>query len=626
VHAVAILTIHGVNLTFGGDHLLQDIQLAIQPGERICLMGRNGAGKSTLLKIIAGEIVPDQGVVRRDQGITVARLPQDLPTGVSGSAREVAAAGDPTRELEATRVLTRLAIDPDAEYRTLSGGAQRRVVLARTLATGADLLLLDEPTNHLDIDTVLWMEDYLARLSRTRSTAIIFVTHDREFARRMAQSVGELDRATLYRHTCGYDEFLARRDKRFEDEEAQQARFDRDLAREEAWLRRGVKARRTRDEGRVRRLLAMREQYRARRHRTGSASMTIEEAERSGDLVLRTEDLSFSWNTISSGEASLDALPTDLLIRNLTTLVMRGDRVGIVGPNGSGKTTLIKLLLGELSPTSGLVRSGTNLQPIYFDQMRESLDPQRSLWDNLGDGYDTVTINGRTRHLMAYLQDFLFAPEDVNKPVATLSGGERNRLLLAKLFARPSNLLVLDEPTNDLDGETLELLEQLLLDYSGTILLVSHDRAFLDNVVTDCLVLAGGGDVIEYAGGYGDWREREQARRALPESDGGGGSGGGDGGSGEDSRPSQPRESRRDRNPRGLTWKEERELEALPDLIAGMEAEEAKVHTILADPDLYRGENADTAPAGYAARLQEITGKLAAAYARWEELEKRSPE
>ena len=608
-----------MDLTFGGVPLLEGVVLNVQPGERVCLMGRNGAGKSTLLKIIAGETLPDRGAVRVDGESTVARLPQDLPVDLSGTALAVARGDDPARELEATRVLTRLGIDPDADYATLSGGARRRVFLARILATNADVLLLDEPTNHLDLDTVLWLEDYLLRLSRTQSTAIVFVTHDREFARRIADSVGEIDRSTFYRHDCGYDEFLRRRDRRLEEEEAQRQEFDKKLVKEEAWLRRGVKARRTRDEGRVRRLLAMREQYRRRREKVGTVAMGIEEAERSGDLVIKTKGLAFSWDA-GAGNA---APP---LIRDLTTLVMRGDRVGLVGPNGSGKTTLIRLFLGDLTPTAGSVRRGANLQPVYFDQMRDSLDPERSLWDNLGEGYDTVTINGRPRHLMAYLQDFLFSPEDVNKPVSTLSGGERNRLLLAKLFARPSNLLVLDEPTNDLDGETLELLEQLLLDYSGTILLVSHDRAFLDNVVTDCLVLAGDGEVIEYAGGYGDWREKERARRAAeqesrsPEGNSGRGSAAGTSGK----TASAGAKSNDDR--KKLTWKEERELEALPDRIAALEEEQAEIHAVLANPELYRGEDADTAPAEYTARLDQVTGALEAAFHRWEELEERAHE
>lgn len=626
---MAVLSLEGIHLTFGGDPLLDEVRLTVAPGERLCLMGRNGAGKSTLLKLIARRMEPDRGIVRRDGEARVALLPQEIPSGLEGTALSVASCGEPAGELDAERLLTRLGIDPAAPVATLSGGAKRRVLLAQTLATQAEVLLLDEPTNHLDLDTVLWLEDYLLRLSTSRSTAILFITHDRAFARKLAQSVAEIDRASLHRHDCGYDDFIRRRDKRLTDEETQRAAFDKKLVQEEAWLRKGVKARRTRDEGRVRRLLEMRDHYRQRRDRLGSAAMTIDQAERSGDLVIKTDNLNFRYPE------------SDTILQDLTTLVMRGDRLGIVGPNGSGKTTLIRLFLGDLTPTAGSVRRGANLQPIYFDQMRGALDPARSLWDNLGEGYDTVSLNGRTRHLMAYLQDFLFSPDDVNKPVSTLSGGERNRLLLAKLFARPSNLLVLDEPTNDLDGETLELLEQLLLEYHGTILLVSHDRAFLDNVVTDCLVLTGHGEVEEYAGGYGDWREKEALRRAgavsstatgtrtsttsSSTSAGTGTTTGTSTGTGKrraSSIPSRPAETQSPAT-RKLTWKEARELEALPDRIAALEVEERGINEALADPALYKGPDADTVPARYAARLDELKQELAEAYARWEDLEAR---
>lgn len=609
---MAILSIHNLDLSFGGEPLLKNVHLHINPGERICLMGRNGTGKSTLLKIIAGQVLPDRGAVRLEQEARATFLNQDLPADLTGSALAVASQGEPSREQEARQLLTRLAVSPEAAVETLSGGALRRVLLARTLATPAEILLLDEPTNHLDLDTVVWLENYLERLCKSRSAAIVFVTHDRAFARRLAQNVAELDRGTLYHHTCGYDEFLERRDKRLADEEARWEQFDKDLAREEAWLRRGVKARRTRDEGRVRRLLDMRERYRQRRERVGSVDLSLEEARRSGDLVITTKNLSFAYSP--EGEPIID---------NLSTLIMRGDRVGIVGPNGSGKTTLIKLLLGELAPRDGTVRRGANLHPIYFDQLRTSLDPEKTLWENLGDGYDTVTINGRTRHLLAYMEDFLFSREEVNKPVRILSGGERNRLLLAKFFARPSNLLVLDEPTNDLDGETLELLEQILLDYQGTILLVSHDRAFLDNVVTDCLVLSGDGTVQEYAGGYGDWRDRQNHRadQETQNRDKTAGRG--------NPSPAGERQKPRRTGTR-LRYKEHQELEALPGAIAALEEEEADIHRLLSDPDLYRtvarqetpgGSNQD--PGQLSRRLEEIGQELARAYERWEELEAR---
>ncbi|SIQ39006.1 ATP-binding cassette, subfamily F, uup [Alkalispirochaeta americana] len=610
---MAILSIHNLDLSFGGDSLLKDVHLHVNPGDRICLMGRNGTGKSTLLKIVAGDLLPDRGTVRRDQEAKTTFLSQDLPADLTGSALSVASRNDPSREQGARQLLTRLAVSPEASVETLSGGALRRVLLAQTLATPAEILLLDEPTNHLDLDTVLWLETYLERLCKSHSTAIIFVTHDRAFARRLAQTVGELDRGTLYHHDCGYDEFLSRRDKRLSDEEAQWEQFNKDLAKEEAWLRRGVKARRTRDEGRVRRLLEMRNLYQKRREQIGSVEISLEAAQRSGDLVITTKDLSFSYDSVArdTGEPPL--------IKNLSTLIMRGDRVGIVGPNGSGKTTLIKLLLGELTPQTGSVRRGANLQPLYFDQLRSSLDPEKTLWENLGDGYDTVTINGKTRHLLAYMEDFLFSREEVNKPVSILSGGERNRLLLAKFFARPSNLLILDEPTNDLDGETLELLEQILLDYQGTILLVSHDRAFLDNVVTDCLVLSGDGTVQEYAGGYGDWRDRQNQdktpRNNTDET--------------KNTSPTRERNKPR-RNETRLSYKEKQELEELPQAISALEEEEAEIHRKLSDPDLYRtmarqesGSGTEHDPGQLSRRLDEVGQELARAYERWEELEGR---
>lgn len=574
--------------------------MAVQPGERLCLVGRNGAGKSTLLRIVAGEVEADRGTVRFSDDARCAYLGQEVPRGLMGTTGALVAHDDHGVEESAAgefeRMLTRLGVAPDAPLDTLSGGALRRVLLARALATGAQVLLLDEPTNHLDIDSVIWLEDFLLRLSTTRAVAVIFVTHDRAFARRLAQRVLEVDRGTLFRHDCNFDEFIRRRDRRLEEEEAQRVAADKVRAQEEAWLRRGVKARRTRDEGRVRRLLAMRDAYRQRRSRAGSARMEIGQAERSGDLVITSKGLSFRW--------SPEAEP---LFQELELEILRGDRVGVVGPNGSGKTTLIRVILGDLTATAGEVRRGANVQHVLFDQLRDALDPQKTVRENLGEGYDTLTINGRNRHISAYMQDFLFAPEDANKPVYTLSGGERNRLLLAKLFARPSNLLVLDEPTNDLDAETLELLEDQLLEYHGTIILVSHDRQFLDNVVTDCLVFTGDGSVQEYAGGYSDWRALAQtggapAERTAPQPS-------------SATTPSRPRRERR-----GLTYRQQQELRELPDRIAALEDELHTVETQLADPEVYRGGGTAT-PAELTARLSELQDEVARAYARWEELE-----
>ncbi len=587
---MALISIQTLTLSFGGPPLLDGVDLHIEAGERLCLLGRNGAGKSTLLKVMAGLLQPDAGDVTRTAGVRTAYLGQEIPEGMSGTALETASDGEDDRRLDAERLLTLFGIDPERELSSMSGGEKRRVLLAGALASHADVLLLDEPTNHLDIDTVLRLEEYLLRKVKT----CVFVTHDRAFAKRLSNRVAEIDRGTIYAFRATYEQFLERREELLEAEARKRAGFDKRLAEEEAWLRRGVKARRTRNEGRVKALEAMREQYRQRRDRTGTVAMEIHDAGRSGDLVAETVGLTFGY-----GE--------EPLIRGFTTMVMRGDRVGIVGPNGSGKTTLLRLLLGELEPDAGRVRLGTNLRPVYFDQMRSELDPSKSVIENLGDGYDTIELNGRKRHIIGYLEDFLFTADRAKSPVAHLSGGERNRLLLAKFFARPSNLLVLDEPTNDLDLETLELLEEILQEYRGTLLLVSHDRAFLDNVVTDCFVFAGDGRVIEYVGGYGDWRLEEERRRvsqaqASPKPAAGSGNG----------RP-------RPEKPRKLSFREKQELEALPGRIARLEGEIESLHAELADPALYRSGSGD--PAALAARLRDLEAETASAYERWEFLD-----
>ncbi|NBC30764.1 MAG: ATP-binding cassette domain-containing protein, partial [Spirochaetes bacterium] len=505
---MVLLGIHDVSYSIAGQALLDGVTFHVRPGDRITLVGRNGCGKSTLMRIAAGELTPDSGRVTLQKEAQLSFLHQTMPSGLAGTALDVAAASDAgvtagaERRLAAEQFLTRLAVAPDAPLETASGGVLRRVLLARTLAGGPDVLLLDEPTNHLDIETMIWLEDYLVRLSRTEKCAIVMVTHDRALARRFTTRVAEIDRGRLYDAEIDWDSFVERRRHELDAEESQRRELDRKLAEEEAWLRKGVKARRTRNEGRVRRLEAMREEHRQRRQRQGTARMAIEAAERSGKLVIETQGLRFGY----------DERP---IVSQLSTTIARGDRVGIVGPNGSGKTTLVRLLLGELAPDAGRVRHGTNLEVVYFDQLRRHIDLNASIYDNVGGGYDRVRQNGRERHLIGYLKDFLFTEEEVRKPAQAVSGGEMNRLLLAKLFARPSNLLVLDEPTNDLDTETLELLEDLLLDYDGTILLVSHDREFLDNVVTECLVLPGDGRVVEYSGGYSEWRAREESRRAT---------------------------------------------------------------------------------------------------------------
>lgn len=634
---MALLSLRGIELAFGGYDLLHDVELHLEAGDRLCLLGRNGSGKSSLLRIMAGRWAPDAGQVSYEKGAVVAYLGQQIEEDLSGTALAVAAGGEleeaygaPTvRRIEAERILTQLSIPHDAAVDTLSGGGKRRVFLARELAAGADVLLLDEPTNHLDIETVLWLEEFLLRGAPTRfgsgkAPAVVFVTHDRAFARRLATRVAEIDRGTLYSFDCGYREFLDRREELLAAEAQSRAKFDKQLAKEEAWLARGVKARRTRNEGRVKKLLEMRNQHERRRERAGSVGMSINEATRSGRLVVETEDLSFGYDSDAE------------LIRNLSTLILRGDRVGIAGRNGSGKTTLVRLLLGELPPRSGRVRLGVGLEVVYLDQMRSILDPEKTVAENLGDGSDVIRSPTGTRHIRAYLQEFLFDADDADKPVAVLSGGERNRLLLAKLFSRPSNLIVLDEPTNDLDVDTLEVLEDRLLQYDGTILLVSHDRELLDNVVTDTLVLPGDGSVIEHTGGYTDWRERELDRHSV-DAEGSARDGAEPPSLRAGSRTSSsratspaakssggqdPRQSRRQKpadRRRKLTFKESQELSELPERISELEGRQSELHDRLSDPELYKGN-----PDGVremTAELEEIEKQLAAAFARWEELD-----
>jgi ATP-binding cassette subfamily F protein uup len=625
---VALISLRNITLAFGGPPLFDGINLQIEPGDRLCLMGRNGSGKSTLLRLIGGELTPESGEIQRQQGLKVAQVAQDVPLGLVGTVFDVVASGmgnaatllaeyhhvahrlshDGSEALlarleelqhrleesggwslnqEVERVLNRLSLDADAEFGSLSGGTKRRTLLARALISSPDILILDEPTNHLDIDTILWLEEFLAKSVKT----VLFVTHDRAFARRLANRVAEIDRGRLYAFSCGYDEFVERREALLEAEITRQALFDKKLAQEEVWVRQGIKARRTRNEGRVRALKKLREEYRQRQTRQGTARIQLQEADRSGALVAEAENVSFSYGSRT-------------IIRNLSTTIMRGDRIGIIGPNGSGKTTLLRLLLGELQPQQGEIKLGTRREVIYFDQLREQLDLDKSVQENVGEGNDTVTINGSPRHIIGYLQDFLFSPERARSPVSILSGGERNRLLLAKLFTKPSNILVMDEPTNDLDAETLDLLEDLLAGYSGTLLLVSHDREFLNNVVSSTLVLGGDGTVGEFVGGYDDWLQ--QAASGVPAAQ-----------PVERSTPERGRPQKE--RARKLSFKEERELETLPGQIAGLEEEEAGLLARLSDPDFYK--SAGTEVAGINARLAAIEQGLEAAYRRWDELE-----
>ena len=625
---MALISLRNITLAFGGPPLFDGINLQIEPGDRLCLMGRNGSGKSTLLKLIGGELNPEGGEVQRQQGLKVAQVAQDVPLGLTGTVFDVVASGmgnaaellaeyhhvahslslDGGEALlarleelqhrleesggwslhqEVERVLNRLSLNAEAEFGSLSGGTKRRVLLARALVSSPDILILDEPTNHLDIDTILWLEEFLAKSVKT----VLFVTHDRAFARRLANRVAELDRGRLYAFSCGYDEFTERREALLEAEITRQALFDKKLAQEEAWVRQGIKARRTRNEGRVRALKKLREESRQRRVRQGTARIQLQEADRSGALVAEAENVSFSYDSRA-------------IIKGLSTTIMRGDRIGIIGPNGSGKTTLLRLMLGELQPQAGEIRLGTRREVVYFDQLREQLDLEKSVQENVGEGNDTLIINGSPRHIIGYLQDFLFSPERARSPVSILSGGERNRLLLAKLFTKPSNILVMDEPTNDLDAETLDLLEDLLLEYSGTLLLVSHDREFLNNVVTSTLVLGGDGTVREFVGGYDDWLQQaageDSASQAVEK------------GATVKGRPQKERA-------RKLSFKDERELETLPERIAILEEEQTALHARLADPDFYKSAGAGITQVNE--RLTSLELELTEAYSRWDELE-----
>jgi ABC transport system ATP-binding/permease protein len=626
---VALLSLRGIGIAFGGPPILDAINLQVDPGDRLCLVGRNGSGKSTLLRLIQGELAPDRGEVLRQQGVRVALVSQDIPSGLTGTVFDVVAAGlGNTTDLlaeyhrvshrlaeaadeqsmarlesleraledagawklnqEVERVLSTLALDPDSSLDGLSGGTQRRVLLARALAGEPDVLLLDEPTNQLDLDTIGWLEEFMLRQVST----VVFVTHDRAFARRLANRVVELERGRLISFACGYDEFEQRREALLESEAARAEALGKKLAQEEAWLRQGIKARRTRNEGRVRALKALRQERAERRESTGQVRIQLAEAGRSDRLVVEARGVSFAY-----GDRRV--------IKDLTTTVMRGDKVGIIGPNGSGKTTLLRLLLGDLPPLEGRIRFGGRLEVLYFDQLREQLDLRKTVWENVNDGGETVTINGRSRHIIGYLQDFLFTPERAQTPVHILSGGERNRLLLAKLFAQPGNVLVMDEPTNDLDIETLVLLEDLLLEYSGTLLLVSHDRDFLNNAVTSTLSVIADGTVRELVGGYDDWIRQTQAEApAAP--------------------PPPPKKAAEKRpqqsgRPRKLTFKEERELDGLPGRIEALENERDRLHASLANPDFYR--NAAVKASEVSARLRELERELDAALVRWEELE-----
>ena len=590
---MAFINLQGVSLAFGSTSLFEDIHLTVESGEKVALVGRNGSGKSTLLKLIAGILRPDTGSVAIQKGIRVAYLDQMVPGEMAGTVLE-AVKGDiklvqPGLEKafnqRAEKVISQLGLDSTWINNTLSAGMKRKVLMARALAAEPDVLLLDEPTNHTDIDSIKRLEEMLIKFTG----ALIFVTHDRVFLQRIATRIVEIDRCRLFDQVCDYETFLARRAAAREVEETQNALFDKKLKKEEQWIRTGVRARRTRNEGRVRELQKLRVIRRDRKEVTGIVKMESQETERSGMLVVKTDNVSFSYGC-------------NPIISQLSTVIMKGDRVGILGPNGSGKTTLLRLLLGNLQPDSGSIRLGTNLQISYFDQLREQLDENKTVQENVVENnQDTVTINGQKRHIIGYMQDFLFSPDQVRSYVSTLSGGERNRLLLARLFTRPSNLLVMDEPTNDLDIETMELLEDYLMKYAGTVLLVSHDRAFVNNVVTSTLVFEGAGNVKEYVGGDDDWL-RQRTAEAKPV---------------KTAKDTPPIRTIRQKVKFG--FRQQKELDSLTLTIQSLETEQETLYQAMGDAGLYKNDK--SAILSKKKRLEEVKELLAAAYTRWEELE-----
>ena len=634
---MVLVRLQQVELAFGDHVLLDKVDLDIQSGERLCVVGRNGEGKSTLLKIINREITPDDGVIQYRDTLRVAALQQELPKSVDESVYDVVADGigdlgavlaryheetargadADLKKLETLQakieaadgwriqqrvdaMIQRLNLPAESRFNELSGGWQRRVMLARALVTDPELLILDEPTNHMDVETIEWLEEQLKQFNG----ALVFISHDRAFVQALATRIVDLDRGNLYNWIGDYRGFLEFREKRLEDEATQNALFDKRLAEEEKWIRQGIKARRTRNEGRVERLKEMRKQHSARRDRVGTANISMTGSENSGKQVFELTDVSYAWKDVSQ-------------VKDFSTLVMRGDRIGLVGPNGVGKSTLLKLLLGKLQPQAGNIRTGTKLEVAYFDQSRDVLEEDKSIADNVADGKDHVVVNGQSRHVIGYLGDFLFPPERARTPVKALSGGERNRVMLAKLFLKPCNLLVMDEPTNDLDIETLELLEERLIDFDGTLLLVSHDRAFIDNVVTQLWVFDGSGHIDEHVGGYSDWHERTGGHKKSPKADPA--SAQKPTGKPSDAQPAETKTAPAPKEKKKLSYKLQRELDMLPEQIATAEEERDKIVAVTEAADFYSGDQ-DTVQATLA-KLAEIEEQLEALEMRWLELE-----
>ena len=595
---MALLHLRNIQLENGDNRLFDGVDLQIEAGERLCLVGRNGAGKSTLMKLLTHEVQADDGELVHSPDLKIARLQQDVPHGSQARVFDIVAEGLTSLHPEdawqvqwkVETVLSRLALDAETPFDSLSGGWKRRALLARALVSEPDLLLLDEPTNHLDIPAIEWLEEFLLGFKGT----LLFVSHDRTFVQKLATRIIELDRGKLSSWQGTFQQYQERKQAALDAEAQQAALFDKRLADEEVWIRQGIKARRTRNEGRVRRLEAMREEFKQRRNLQGKVKAEIGQADASGKVVIEAKQLHYAWQT-------------QQLIQDFSTTILRGDKIGIIGANGVGKTTLIKLLLGQLTPNNGTVTLGTRLQVAYFDQHRAQFDNEKNLRDNLAPNMDFLEINGQKKHVISYLQDFLFTPLQIQKPVKVLSGGERNRLLLARLFAQPSNLLVLDEPTNDLDAETLELLEELLIDYPGTLLLISHDRSFLNSVVTRSIVFEND-SIGEYAGGYDDWliqRPAPVTPKANPKAE-------------------KPTEKPQDpvkptAKAKKLSYKEQRELEQLPTHLERLEQAMTQLQALMGTAEFYQqGSAAITAKQ---AELQALESELEQAFARWEYLE-----
>ena len=630
---MALISIQEVSLALGGPLLFDNISLQVESGERVALLGRNGVGKTTLMKVIAGQMKIDKGEVGYQKGIKVTHLPQEVPVDITGNVFDIVLSGLPEQvkllgdfhhlnqkletdytpqllsqldklqaEMDRTdgwqtqrqieEVLSHMKLDPESQFEKLSGGQKRKVLLAKALVAKPEVLLLDEPTNHLDIESIDWLENFLKEYPGT----IFFVTHDRMFMTRLATKIVELDRGKLYSWTCDYPTFLERKKLALHAEAMEWEQFDKKLAQEEVWIRQGIKARRTRNEGRVRALEKLREEKKAQRLVLGKVRMKAQEADKSGQVVTKADHINLSFGD-------------KCIIKDFSVRILRGDKIGVIGSNGTGKTTLLRTLLGKISPQSGTVTLGTNLEISYYDQLREQLDENRSVVENIAGETDTIAVDGKPRHIMGYLQEFLFSPDRARTKVKVLSGGERNRLLLARLFTKTSNLLIMDEPTNDLDVETLELLEELLIGYSGTLLLVSHDRAFLNNVVTSTIVLEGDGVIYEHPGGYDDWLNRRKDKVI------------------EEEAPVKEEKTRQEETlvvkpakPKKLTIKEQKELDGIPALIEKLDAEQATIVERMGTPGFYNKDSRKITETK--TRLAAITEELTKIYQRWEYLEK----